>query len=348
LGVEHSMEGKLSEFYLPELIEISCFHQKTGRLEVKYATKVAAFYFNKGELIHAKVDASEGAEAVYLALNIPTAGATFKFDSGVTSIRHTIKTPWRVLLAEAAKRTDKIPGKAIEDKQSKPNNSTNAPIDITIDVADIVVEEPSKNGLNESTKHDAVEPTSTGALPVVQTSDENNNAKRQILYVALGLLFLIIVFGVGLFLFDKRHNEDKVNKVDNRHLTVEVLDRTSNFKPVVPVDLNNISRNAEGANHNGSYTTDPTQPPMTLQPSTTRPSKPQEKKDNKSVAKSGSTQRVMVKIFVDQTGNVTKAAVVGGGGSAAAKNDAVRLAMNRRYDAGKSYSMVVPIIVKEP
>jgi hypothetical protein len=72
------LTGHLDDYSLPGLIKMLHDQRKTGRLQVDYAESPAAFYFEEGRLVDAKIGDLRGLEAVYLALSL--AGASFNFN----------------------------------------------------------------------------------------------------------------------------------------------------------------------------------------------------------------------------------------------------------------------------
>jgi hypothetical protein len=72
------LTGHLDDYSLPGLIKMLHDQRKTGRLQVDYAESPAAFYFEDGRLVDARIGDLRGLEAVYLALSL--AGASFNFN----------------------------------------------------------------------------------------------------------------------------------------------------------------------------------------------------------------------------------------------------------------------------
>src|SRR5215216_2405357 len=72
------LTGHLDDYSLPGLIKMLHGQRKTGRLQIEYAESPAAFYFEEGRLVDAKIGDLRGLEALYLALSLP--GASFNFN----------------------------------------------------------------------------------------------------------------------------------------------------------------------------------------------------------------------------------------------------------------------------
>ncbi|MCA1567718.1 MAG: DUF4388 domain-containing protein [Acidobacteria bacterium] len=83
------LTGHLDDYSLPGLIKMLHDQRKTGRLQVDYAESPAAFYFEDGRLIDAKIGDLRGLEAVYLALSL--AGASFNFNPLIKPPERTVE-----------------------------------------------------------------------------------------------------------------------------------------------------------------------------------------------------------------------------------------------------------------
>ena len=85
-----ALSGQLSDLSLAELIEFFCNQRKTGRLKVAYEVNPGYFYFDRGDLVDARVGSLNGVEAIYYALTL--ANASFKFSPSFESTRRPITT----------------------------------------------------------------------------------------------------------------------------------------------------------------------------------------------------------------------------------------------------------------
>lgn len=99
-----ALSGQLSDLSLAELIEFFCNQRKTGRLKVSYPRAPGFFYFQKGALVDAKIGALSGVEAVYYALTLEN--ASFKFSASFEPNRRTIHQPWAQVALEGLRRMD--------------------------------------------------------------------------------------------------------------------------------------------------------------------------------------------------------------------------------------------------
>lgn len=82
------LTGHLDDYSLPGLIKMLHDQRKTGRLQIDYVESPAAFYFEEGRLVDAKMGELRGLEAVYLALSL--AGASFNFNPLIKPPERTV------------------------------------------------------------------------------------------------------------------------------------------------------------------------------------------------------------------------------------------------------------------
>ncbi|HEX8708813.1 MAG TPA: DUF4388 domain-containing protein [Pyrinomonadaceae bacterium] len=99
-----SLTGQLSDLSLAELIEFFCNQRKTGRLKVAYERAPGYFYFERGDLVDAKIGSLNGVEAIYYSLTL--ANASFKFSESFPPERRTIHQPWVQVALEGLRRLD--------------------------------------------------------------------------------------------------------------------------------------------------------------------------------------------------------------------------------------------------
>jgi hypothetical protein len=99
-----ALSGQLSDLSLAELIEFFCNQRKTGRLKVAYEQTPGYFYFDRGDLVDAKIGSLNGIEAIYYALTL--ANASFKFSPAFEPTRRTIHQPWTQVTLEGLRRLD--------------------------------------------------------------------------------------------------------------------------------------------------------------------------------------------------------------------------------------------------
>src|ERR1051326_493353 len=99
-----ALTGELSDLSLAELIEFFCNQRKTGRLKVVYPSGPGYFYLQSGSVVHARIGALAGIEAVYYALTLPN--ASFTFSPAFEAPEHTINQPWTSVVLEGLRRMD--------------------------------------------------------------------------------------------------------------------------------------------------------------------------------------------------------------------------------------------------
>ena len=92
------LTGHLDEQPLPGLIRTLHAQRKTGRLQVDYAESPAAFHFEQGALVDARLGALRGLEALMLALSLP--GAPFNFNPLVKPPERTVEERERRFIQE--------------------------------------------------------------------------------------------------------------------------------------------------------------------------------------------------------------------------------------------------------
>src|SRR5262249_36868061 len=95
---------QLNDLSLPELIELFCNQNRTGRLKIFYPSGPGLFYFQSGALVDAKIGVLNGVEAFYYALTLEN--AMFKFNSERLASRSTIHQPWTHVALEGLRRID--------------------------------------------------------------------------------------------------------------------------------------------------------------------------------------------------------------------------------------------------
>jgi len=113
------LTGELSDLSLAELIEFFCNQRKTGRLKVVYSSGPGYFYLQAGLVVHARLGALRGIEAVYYALTLPN--ASFTFSPAFEAPEHTINQPWTSVVLEGLRRMDE--GIAARNPFSEPEHS---------------------------------------------------------------------------------------------------------------------------------------------------------------------------------------------------------------------------------
>ena len=172
-----ALSGQLSDLSLAELIEFFCNQRKSGRLKVAYELTPGYFYFDRGDLVDAKIGSLNGIEAIYYALTL--ANASFKFSPAFETTRRTIHQPWTQVTLEGLRRLDE----GIKPKAPFAEEGVS------------YTEDP--DGVSE--KEEAVEYDSESGMPLSMTVDSAASGGRsKMIYagVAVAILALVAVAGI--------------------------------------------------------------------------------------------------------------------------------------------------------
>jgi hypothetical protein len=179
-----ALSGQLSDLSLAELIEFFCNQRKTGRLKVAYERTPGYFYFDRGDLVDAKIGSLNGIEAIYYALTL--ANASFKFSPAFEPTRRSIHQPWTQVTLEGLRRLD---------EGIKPKEPT---------VEEGVLYTDDLDGMNEAAVE--VEYDSNSPLPLSQTVDNvasGGRSKMVFAAVAVALIALVAIIGIPAGWFSK-------------------------------------------------------------------------------------------------------------------------------------------------
>jgi Domain of unknown function (DUF4388) len=172
-----ALSGQLSDLSLAELIEFFCNQRKTGRLKVAYELTPGYFYFDRGDLVDAKIGSLNGIEAIYYALTL--ANASFKFSPAFEPTRRTIHQPWTQVTLEGLRRLDE----GIKPKAPFAEEGVS------------YTEDP--DGVNESAE--AVEYDSESGMPLSMTVDSTASGGRsKMVYAGVGVAVLALVAVAGI------------------------------------------------------------------------------------------------------------------------------------------------------
>ena len=190
-----ALTGQLSDLSLAELIEFFCNQRKTGRLKVAYTPAPGYFYFDRGELVDAKIGALNGVDAVYYALTLKN--ASFKFNTAFESKRRTIHQPWAQVALEGLRRMDEgiSPGEAFPDGNinaylQDPDGLDDAGDNIRANEVKEVVEAAHKNMPARSTEAQVF------AFSHAATATDSRRKAMLISGVAASVLLIIAAIGV--------------------------------------------------------------------------------------------------------------------------------------------------------
>ncbi|MBK7996878.1 MAG: DUF4388 domain-containing protein [Blastocatellia bacterium] len=91
-----ALKGRIPELSVTDLIMIHCFGRTRACVKLTSDKTKAEIYFDNGNIIDARCDASTGMEALYRAFSV-TEGK-YQVELNVTSQQQTIQTPWKDIL----------------------------------------------------------------------------------------------------------------------------------------------------------------------------------------------------------------------------------------------------------
>ncbi|KAF0249425.1 MAG: roadblock/LC7 family protein [bacterium] len=99
-----AIEGDLKNISLTGLVQVICLERKTGELVLVRRGQEGVIFFEKGEIVHAKLDSLIGEEALFSMLS--WIDGNFRITDKVTVIAKTISINWNHLLMEGMRRID--------------------------------------------------------------------------------------------------------------------------------------------------------------------------------------------------------------------------------------------------
>ncbi len=179
-----ALSGQLSDLSLAELIEFFCNQRKTGRLKIAYQRAPGYFYFDRGELVDAKIGALTGVEAVYYALTLEN--ASFKFSAAFEATQRTIHQPWTNVVLEGLRRLDE----GVAPKEAFPEGVT-----VRHDEEPDEAEEKATAQMRAQTEQSASEQPAPLSL-TVESSNEAGRS-RVFVYAAIAAALVLSVAAIG-------------------------------------------------------------------------------------------------------------------------------------------------------
>ncbi len=99
-----SLRGNLEDISLASIIQLNCLERCTGRVTLESQGVRGLIYIHEGEVVHARVESSEGPDAIYRLLSWKK--GAFEFEKGQSAPKRTINIPWNTLLLEGMVRID--------------------------------------------------------------------------------------------------------------------------------------------------------------------------------------------------------------------------------------------------
>lgn len=351
-----ALSGQLSDLSLAELIEFFCNQRKSGRLKVSYPRAPGFFYFQKGAMVDAKIGALSGVEAVYYALTLQN--ASFKFSASFEPARRTIHQPWAQVALEGLRRMDE----GIAPSEAFPDGSDAAYME-------------DEDGANEIASLDEDESETALPLPVparepvtaAETSsplsltveNASGGGRRMMVYGAIAAAVIISIAAVGFPAgwYGKKKAANASQPAASSGTDQQMSNNSSSNSSESPANAT-----AETSSADQSATIGPVSDPAALAAQRAREARERERwkaaQENAETAapKSGASpaasalpteaakkpepakpKSMAVQVTYDENGRVTGAS----GGDA----NALRIARQKRFPAGKAGSATVTIPV---
>jgi hypothetical protein len=100
----HSLIGNLNQFSAPEILQMSCLSQRSGRFTFKSSRGNSEIYLQQGSVRHAVYGSLEGESAV--AEIFRWRQGRFYFEEGIISQEQTVNRPWAHLLIDNLQKLD--------------------------------------------------------------------------------------------------------------------------------------------------------------------------------------------------------------------------------------------------
>jgi hypothetical protein len=100
----HSLIGNLNQFSAPEILQMSCLSQRSGRFTFKSGRGNSEIYLQRGSVRHAVFGSLEGESAV--AEIFRWREGRFYFEEGIISQVQSVDRPWEHLLIDNLQKLD--------------------------------------------------------------------------------------------------------------------------------------------------------------------------------------------------------------------------------------------------
>ncbi|GAB4174174.1 MAG: hypothetical protein Kow00108_09060 [Calditrichia bacterium] len=117
LDEKEGFRGTVSDFQLPDIIQLNCLGRLTSALIIKHETGEGIIYFKNGEIIHAETGEKEGEEAFYQIM--AWKGGEFSVKRLMKPPKETILKSWQNLLLEGLRLADEADSKAQESRDNE-------------------------------------------------------------------------------------------------------------------------------------------------------------------------------------------------------------------------------------
>jgi len=323
-----ALSGQLSDLSLAELIEFFCNQRKSGRLKVAYERAPGYFYFDRGDLVDAKIGSLNGVEAIYYALTL--ANASFKFSPAFEPTRRTIHQPWTQVTLEGLRRLDE----GIKPKEPAFEGTAS------------LTDDP--DGVNES--NEQIEFDSNSPLPLSMTVDNAASAGRSNKMVFIGVIAAVVALIAVIGIPAGWYSKGKAEAVAQPAAPPAPEAQATN------TESNSASQEAEqpAAETNGAEAATMANDPNALAAKRAREAKERARLAEAAAAKQAANapdasadgakkaepakagpKMVSVQVTYDESGRVTQTS--GGDGTAQ------RIARQKRFPAGKAGTTTITI-----
>lgn len=186
-----ALSGQLSDLSLAELIEFFCNQRKTGRLKIAYQRAPGYFYFDRGELVDAKIGALIGVDAVYYALT--QENASFKFSTAFEATRRTIHRPWAHVALEGLRRLDE----GVTPKEAFPEGMPLTHDDEPEDVEEKAIVEKASISEKASVSQSAESKIVSAPLQLTVESSGERGRSRSLIYAVVIAALVLSVAAIG-------------------------------------------------------------------------------------------------------------------------------------------------------
>ena len=302
-----ALTGHLSDISLSELIEFFCNQRKSGRLKVLYPQGAGYFYLNVGSVVDARIGVLRGCDAVYYALTLPN--AEFQFSVDAEAPGRTINQPWTQVVLEGLRRLDESipPGVAF-------------PPDYV----------PEADELEEiaSEEHVASEQHQSSAPALFGFGSGTSQPNRKPLFIgaiAIAVVASVAAIGVPAGWYHKK--PAPVAETPSQHAASP--ESTQQQAATKPQPVASESASSDDAAQAAKRQRDKEKEKKA------RDAKASETAANVQTPPPSSAKKIVVTVTYDENGRVTGAS----GGDA----NALRIARQKRFPAGKAGSATVAI-----
>lgn len=117
ISEKRGFDGKVSDFALPDLIQMNIMARTCSALIVTKEGEQGTIYFDDGDIVHSECGAVEGEDAFYRIVSWE--GGQFDFKKRARPPEQTIHKGWQSLLFEGLKRKDETGGKPTSELKEK-------------------------------------------------------------------------------------------------------------------------------------------------------------------------------------------------------------------------------------